>query len=136
MSKIFRRRRMPFGELARWMAICLPVGLYHLWHERYRFHWMVKLLISVAATACTVCVWMGVLSLFAQPNPIMAQSPAAALIQHDIYPLLVEADGSCYHLEGCRYAKTGAMPITLMQAARQKIPADELCNPPRYNNRN
>ena len=136
MSRVLRRRRMPYGELARWMAICLPIGLYHLWHERYRWHWIVKLLVSAAATACTICMWTGALSLFGRPNPVMAQSPSAMLVQQDIYPLLVDADGACYHLEGCVHLKPDALPITLMQAARQGIPADERCNPPRYNNRN
>jgi len=136
MSKVIRRRRMPYGELIRWMAICLPVGLYHLWHEHYRCHWTLKFLISLGATAVTACMLAGALSLFGRPGPVMAQALSPAVAQQDMYPLLVEADGSCYHLEGCAYTKPGTMPITLLQAARQGIPADELCNPPRYNNRN
>ena len=136
MAKILRRRRMPYGELARWMAICLPIGLYHLWHERYRWHWSAKLLISVVATTCAACMVAGALSLFGRPNPVMAQPTSPSLVQQDLYPLVVEADGSCYHLEGCVYARPGTMPIKLQQAAHQGIPADELCNPPRYNNRN
>jgi len=127
---------MPYGELARWMVIFLPIGLYHLWHERYRWHWSLKLLASAAAIACTICMWAGMLSLFARPSPVIAQDPTIVLSQQDIYPLLVEADGSCYHQEGCVYVKPGAMPITLVQAARQKIPADERCNPQRYGNKN
>ncbi|MCL2810623.1 MAG: hypothetical protein FWD25_01890 [Clostridia bacterium] len=136
MPRVYRRRRMPYGELARWMAICLPVGLYHLWHERYRWHWSVKLLISITATALTACMLAGALSLFGRPNPVMAQPTTSQFIQQDIYPLVVEADDSMYHLEGCVYAKPGTLPIRLSQAASQNIPADELCNPPRYNNRN
>jgi len=136
MPKVNRRSRMPYGELARWMAICLPIGLYHLWHERYRWHWSLKILVSLAATACTACIWAGALSLLGRPSPVMAQSPAFVPIQQDTYPLVVDADGSQYPLEGCVHAKSGALPITLVQAARQNIPADELCNPPRYDNRN
>jgi len=127
---------MPYGELMRWMAVCLPIGLYYLWHERYRLHWFLKALVTVAATACTVSVWMGALSLFAQPNPIMAHPLSTTPLQQDIYPLVVDADGAYYHLEGCKFIKPGAAPIKLIQAANQKIPADELCNPPRYDGRN
>ena len=136
MRKVYRRRRMSYAELARWLAIFLPIGLYHLWRERYRWHWSVKALITATALACTACVWAAALSLFAQPNPVIAQSTSAVLVQRDIYPLLVDPDGACYHLEDCVFARPGALPITLMQAARQGIPADERCNPPRYNNRN
>ncbi len=136
MRRVHRRRRMPYAELARWLALCLPIGLYHLWHEKYRMHWLMKVFISVAASAVTVCIFVGVLSLFARPNPVMAQTNSAVLAQRDIYPLLVDPDGGHYHMEGCVYADPEALPITLVQAARQSIPADELCNPPRYNNRN
>jgi len=126
---------MPYGELARWMVVFLPIGLYHLWHERYRWHWSFKLLISVAATAVSACMLAGVLSLFGRPNPIFAQTVPPELEERRI-KLYVEADKSRYHLEGCAYANPGIVPITLEAAAREQIPADELCNPPRYNNRN
>ena len=136
MSRVIRRRRMPYGELIRWMVVCLPIGLYHLWHERYRWHWSVKMLISMMATAVAASMLVGALSLFGRPNPIFAQPAPPVSIQQGIYPLMVEADGSLYHMEGCAHAKPGTMPITLQQAARRNISADERCNPPRYGNRN
>ena len=130
-----RRRRMPYPELVRWLAICLPVGLYHLWNERYRWHWAVKLGISALATGFAICLYTGVISLFSTPSPVMAQSSPVQLSQRDIYPLVVDADGVYYHLQGCVHADRGALAITLVQAARQGIPPDEACNPPRYSSR-
>ncbi len=127
-----RRRRMPYPELVRWLAICLPVGLYHLWHERYRLHWSIKIGISALATGFAICLYVGVISLFSAPSPVMAQSSSVQLVQRDIYPLVVDADGSQYHLKGCVHCGEDALTITLVQAARQGIPPDERCNPPRY----
>ena len=136
MSQMMRRRRMPYSVLVRWLVFCLPIGLYHLWHERYRWHWLRKVAISALASAFTVCMVAGIVSLFRAPSPVVAQSSPVRLLQQDIYPLVVDRDGSFYHLEGCVHADKAAMPILLVRAAQEGIPADERCNPPRYDTRN
>lgn len=136
MRKVYRRRRMPYPELVRWLAICLPVGLYHLWHERYRWHWTVKVGFSTLAIGFAICLYAGLFSLFSMPSPVMAQAAQAELLQRDIYPLIVDKDGTFYHLKECVHATPESVPITLVQAARQQIQPDEQCNPPRYGNRN
>ena len=127
-----RRRTMPYPALMRWLALCLPVGLYHLWQRQVRVHWIGKIFVTMAATAFTICLAAGVLSLFTLPSPVMAQTQNV-LVQRDIYELVVDMEGEAYHLVGCVHARQSAtMPITLVQAARRSIPADERCNPPRY----
>ena len=136
MHQMIRRRRMPYPTLVRWLVLCLPIGLYYLWHERYRWHWLQKTMISLAATAFTVCLCAGIVSLFRIPSPVVAQSSPVRLLQQDIYPLVVDQNGGSYHLEGCVHADRNAMPILLVRAAQEQIPADERCNPPRYDTRN
>jgi hypothetical protein len=127
---------MSYAELVSWLAVCPPLGLYYLWHERCRWAFMVKLCVSALAAAFTACLIAGVLSLFTIASPLMAQSEPMPSFQPGIYQLVVDADGAEYHLAGCVHALPDAMPITLGQAARRKVPADERCNPPRYQIRN
>lgn len=126
------RPSVGLAEQIRWLAFCLPVGLYKLWLHQRRIHWPLKAVISLVSIAFCACSIAGIISLFSTPLPVMAQT-APVQIQVDLYPLVVDVEGTQYHLEGCIYAPASeAIPITLAQAARQGIPADERCNPPRH----
>ena len=131
----YPRKRLPYAELSRLLIICLPLGLYHLWNRRYRWRWSIKFGITVVATGIAICLYAGIIGLFSGSRPVMAQSPSPALAARDIYPLMMDADRSYYHFQGCVYSGKNAIPITLLEAARQNIPPDERCNPPRYHAR-
>ena len=122
---------MPLPVLCRWLAFCLPAGLFYLWRRQYRWGLLRKLVISCLSIVLTAVLWAGVLNLFTRPIPILAQANAVVL-QRDIYPLVADLHGTTYHLAGCVHAPEDAVPITLDTAAQRKIPADERCNPPRY----
>ena len=126
-----RRRQLPFPVLFRWLAFCLPVGLYYLWSRQYRWSLLRKLLLSCIAIAMATVLWSGVARLFARPVPLLAYS-GQPVLQRDIYPLVTDPQGIAYHLEGCIHAPEDALSITLEAASRRRIPADERCNPPRY----
>ncbi len=125
------RRQLPTAVLVRWLALCLPVGLYHLWRQ-HRWNVPIKLGISAVSTLCGLLTFVAILTMLSNPAPVEAQTSAALLMSRDIYPLVADPDGGQYHLEGCVYAPENALPVTLRVAAQQHMQADERCNPPRH----
>ena len=136
MPRAHARNRVSLLIIVRWLLICLPVGLFFLWSGRSALNRFLKLLVTCAAIVCAVCIWMGAMNLIAEPGQVMAQSSSIAPVLQEMYPLLLDPDVAHYHLEGCAHAQEGAEHTTLALVARLGVPADELCNPPRYDTRN